>query len=89
MFVVVKNESCQRICAECSFLGEKGKYPCWCYAGNFPIKPSETDLKDGMCPIVMVTSEGCYLCTKRRCPIQYDKISKDCNLKSCEFRTEW
>lgn len=27
-------------------------------------------------------------CSKRMCPMQYDKISDDCNIKTCQYRTE-
>ena len=27
-------------------------------------------------------------CSKRMCPMQYDTISNDCDVKSCPYRTE-
>lgn len=27
-------------------------------------------------------------CTKIKCPFQYDKISSDCNIPECPYRTE-
>lgn len=27
-------------------------------------------------------------CTKIRCPIQFDKVDKDCDIKECSYRTE-
>lgn len=31
---------------------------------------------------------GMSVCTKERCPIQWDKISDDCNVRECLYRTE-
>jgi len=40
-----------KTCGECRFLRPKSPYPCYCYANGMPIKPSETDLRDGLCPL--------------------------------------
>lgn len=32
--------------------------------------------------------ESLNVCTKERCPIQWDKVSDDCNLQECPYRTE-
>ena len=56
MSIIVKGMEMPKTCGECSFLQEsvwKGKmYPCVCVAGGFVVKPSETDMKDGLCPLV-------------------------------------
>jgi hypothetical protein len=48
-----------RFCAECRFMlsgtwVDGKEYPCVCYAQKPPmlIKPSETDMRDGMCPLI-------------------------------------
>lgn len=43
-----------RVCGDCRFCREEGRFPCYCVAGRFPIKPSETDLRDGICPLVEI-----------------------------------
>ena len=56
MSIIVKGMEMPKNCGECSFLQEsvwRGKmFPCVCVAGGFVVKPSETDLKDGLCPLV-------------------------------------
>ena len=54
-----------RFCAECRFMlagtWKDGKeYPCICYARKpaMLIKPSETDVRDGLCPLIDLTDEG-------------------------------
>lgn len=51
MSVLIKGMEMPKNCSECRFCRPKGPYPCNCYAGDFLIKPSETDLKDGLCPL--------------------------------------
>ena len=52
-------------CDECKFMSsgtwQDGKeYPCICYARTpyMLIKPSETDMRDGMCPLIDLTDDG-------------------------------
>jgi len=52
MSVLIKGVYMPKNCGECYFLKPEKFYVCWCYAGGFPIKPGETDLRDGMCPLV-------------------------------------
>lgn len=56
MSILIKGMEMPKNCGECSFLQEsvwRGKmFPCVCVAGGFVVKPSETDLKDGLCPLV-------------------------------------
>ncbi len=54
-----------RFCAECRFMlagtWKDGKeYPCICYAKKpaMLIKPSETDVRDGLCPLVEVKDDS-------------------------------
>lgn len=54
MNVVIKGMKMPKTCGECRFCRPKGPYPCNCYAGDFLVKPSETDMKDGMCPLELV-----------------------------------
>ena len=54
MSVLIKGVKMPKTCGECVFLVERLIYPCWCCAGDFAIKPSETDLRDGICPLVEV-----------------------------------
>lgn len=63
MSVLIKGMEMPKCCAECSFLQESvwklNMYPCVCVAGDFVVKPSETDMRDGLCPLVEVpTSHG-------------------------------
>ena len=51
MSVMIKTMEMPKTCGECLFRRPKQPYPCYCYAMQFPIKPSETDLRDGMCPL--------------------------------------
>lgn len=32
--------------------------------------------------------ENAAICTKALCPMQWDRISEDCNIKECPWRTE-
>lgn len=49
-------------CGECAFCRAaiwKGKeYPCVCLARNIVVKPSETDMRDGLCPLIEVHDHG-------------------------------
>lgn len=58
MAVLIKGMEMPRNCGECIFLHEgvfAGKtYPCVCHVKGFVVKPSETDLRDGLCPLVEV-----------------------------------
>lgn len=40
-----------RNCGSCPFMRPKPPYPCYCIVQQMPIKPSETDLRDGLCPL--------------------------------------
>lgn len=51
MSILIKDLQMPRTCGDCRFLIAKGKYPCWCSARDFAIKPSETDMRDGLCPL--------------------------------------
>jgi hypothetical protein len=58
MAVLIRDMEIPKNCGECSFLYEgvfDGKiYPCVCHAKGFPVKPSETDMRDGLCPLVEI-----------------------------------
>lgn len=63
MSVIIKDMEMPSCCYECRFMhagiwNEKA-YPCICYAypGGFVIKPSETDLIDGLCPLERGTDD--------------------------------
>lgn len=60
--VYIKGMEMPGSCGECRFLNPgnyKGKeYPCVCDVGDFLVKPSETDLRDGLCPLVEVPDHG-------------------------------
>ena len=60
--VYIKGMEMPGSCGECGFLNPgnyKGKeYPCVCDVGDFLVKPSETDLRDGLCPLVEVPDHG-------------------------------
>lgn len=51
MGVLIKNMKMPKTCGECRFCRPKGPYPSYCYVQGWPIKPSETDLRDGLCPL--------------------------------------
>lgn len=55
--VTIKDMEMPHTCGECRFLRPKSPYPCWCYAGDFAVKPCEIDLRDGICPLKEVKSE--------------------------------
>lgn len=63
MSVLIKGMEMPYGCFVCPFM-QPGFYkgvrlPCVCLAnGNMPIKPSETDLRDGMCPLEEVKEGG-------------------------------
>ena len=46
------NMDIPKTCGECRFCRPKGPYPCYCYVQGYPIKPGETDLRDGLCPLM-------------------------------------
>ena len=60
--VLIRDMQMPSSCGECpllydgAFNGEP--YPCVCHAAGFLIKPSETDLRDGMCPLVYVPDDS-------------------------------
>lgn len=54
MSFLVKGMEMPHSCGDCVLCRPKGPYPCYCYIKQFPIKPSETDLRDGLCPLVEV-----------------------------------
>lgn len=54
MSVLIKTMDMPKTCGDCRFCRPKGPYPCYCYVVGWPIKPSETDLRDGMCPLEKV-----------------------------------
>jgi len=58
MPILIKDMEMPKNCGECSFLYEgafDGKiYPCVCHAKGFLVKPSETDMRDGLCPLVEI-----------------------------------
>ena len=58
MGIYIKGMEMPRNCGECPFLHPGTAYgkvfPCVCWAKGFPIKPSERDLRDGLCPLVKV-----------------------------------
>ncbi|MBR2555438.1 MAG: hypothetical protein IKE94_11290 [Aeriscardovia sp.] len=58
MAVLVPNVGMPESCAKCPLMYEDeifGKvYPCVCHARGFIIKPSEIDMRDGLCPLVEV-----------------------------------
>lgn len=60
--VYIKGMEMPGSCGECRFLNPgnyKGKeYPCVCDVGDFLVKPSETDLRDGLCPLVELPDHG-------------------------------
>ena len=51
MAVVLYDMQMPKGCAECRFCRSKPPYPYYCYAGEFLIKPSETDLRNADCPL--------------------------------------
>ena len=55
MGVYIKGMEMPTSCGECDYCHPTDKFPCWCYLKEFPIKPSETDLRDGLCPLIEVT----------------------------------
>lgn len=57
MSVIVKDVDMPRVCGECAFMRPKMPYPCWCYAGDFPIKPTETDLRVCICPLEKIAED--------------------------------
>ena len=57
MDVLVKGMKMPKSCGRCPMMrpgNYKGQaFPCTCHAKDcFPIKPSELDLRDGLCPLV-------------------------------------
>ena len=64
MSVLINGMEMPRSCEACGFMHSgyyKGKhYPCVCYAvkGRMLIKPTEADLRHGMCPLVEVPPHG-------------------------------
>lgn len=46
------NMEMPKTCGECRFCRPKSPYPCYCYANGMLIKPGETDLRDGLCPLM-------------------------------------
>ena len=54
MSFLVKGMEMPHSCGDCVLCRPKGPYPCYCYIKQFPIKPSETDLRDGLCPLAEV-----------------------------------
>ena len=47
-----------KTCGECRFCRPKSPYPCYCYANWMLIKPSETDLRDGLSAYGGIKHEG-------------------------------
>ena len=54
MGLYIKGAEMPKTCGDCRFLVGYGKFPCYCAVGDFPIKPSEADMRDGICPLVEV-----------------------------------
>lgn len=58
MSVLIKGIEMPKCCGDCRFMHagvyDGREYPCYCYAtpSGMPIKPSETDIRDGLCPLV-------------------------------------
>lgn len=93
MSIIVRGMEMPKTCGECSFLQEsvwKGKmYPCVCVAGGFVVKPSETDMKDGLCPLVALPEEHGDLIDRNALKKDY-RMGNDCyncetNWKSCQY----
>ena len=65
MSLLIKGMEMPSCCGKCEFLTEglyQGKqFPCICSVGKFPVKPSETDLLDGLCPLVEVKPHGALI----------------------------
>lgn len=55
MGIYIKGMEMPKSCGECDYCHPTDKFPCWCYLVDIPIKPSETDLRDGLCPLIEVT----------------------------------
>lgn len=53
MYGIVLNAMPRR-CDECPFLMKVENLCVYCMAGRFQVKYSETDLRDGICPIVEI-----------------------------------
>ena len=91
MGIYIKGMKMPQRCDECVFLAEgeyKGKrYPCICHAKGFPIKPSETDLRDGLCPLISVPNHGrlidADMMEKECCPGCENKFHKYENCIDC------
>lgn len=62
MSVYIKGMEMPGNCCECAFCRAaiwKGKeYPCVCLARDIVVKPSETDMRDGLCPLLPVPDHG-------------------------------
>lgn len=75
MSIIVKGMEMPKTCGECSFLQEsvwKGElYPCVCVAGGFVVKPSETDMKDGLCPLVALPEKHGRLIDANKLKLEY------------------
>jgi len=56
--ILIRGMEMPKTCGECRFCRPKPPYPCNCYAGDFLIKPSETDMRDGLCPLHELPEHG-------------------------------
>lgn len=77
----MKGMEMPKTCGDCNFLHEsmwKGKiYPCVCSAGGFVVKPSETDLRDGLCPLTEVKTPHGRLIDRNE--IRPPEMDTDCD----------
>ena len=63
MSILIKGMKMPKNCCQCPMMrpgNYKGHaFPCTCHAKDcFPIKPSELDLRDGLCPLVEIKPHG-------------------------------
>lgn len=54
MGLYIRGAEMPKTCGDCRFLVGYGEFPCYCAVGDFSVKPSETDMRDGICPLVEV-----------------------------------
>ena len=97
MSIIVKGMEMPKTCGECSFLQESGwkgqMYPCVCVAGGFVVKPSETDMKDGLCPLVKLPEKHGDLIdrAKLKKDLSLGDECENCgrNVIACEYETRY